>query len=45
MNTIEKGTKYEIFIKNYLNNNENNESWLWKDIPEKHLRKTHILGE
>ena len=44
MNTIEKGTKYEIFIKNYLNK-DNNEVWLWKDIPEKHLRKTSILGE
>ena len=34
MNTIEKGTKYEFFIKNYLNNNE---SWLQKDILKKHF--------
>jgi superfamily II DNA or RNA helicase len=45
MNTIEKGTKYEKFIKNYLDENKDNEVWLWKDIPEKHLRKSHILGE
>jgi predicted helicase len=45
MNTIEKGTLYEIFIKKSLNEDKNNEVWLWKDIPEKHLRKTSILGD
>ena len=45
MNTIEKGTLYEIFIKNLLNKDINNEVWLWKDIPEKHLRKASILGD
>ena len=42
---IEKGTKYEIFIRDFLkNDNTNNIAWLWKDIPESHLRKINILG-
>ena len=41
----EKGTKYEIFIRDYLkNDNTNNIASLWKDIPELHLRKINILG-
>ena len=41
----EKGTKYEIFIRDYLKNDDtNNIAWLWKDIPESHLRKVNILG-
>jgi superfamily II DNA or RNA helicase len=41
----EKGTKYEIFIRDFLKNDDtNNIAWLWKDIPELHLRKINILG-
>ena len=42
---IQKGTDYEIYIKNYLNNNDvNNIAWLWKDVPYENLRKSGILG-
>jgi len=42
---IEKGTKYKIFIRDFLKtDNTNNIAWLWKDIPELHLRKINILG-
>ena len=36
---IEKGTEYELFINNSLNNLEGNISWLWSKIPELELRK------
>lgn len=43
---IEKGTAYEIYIKNYLNNiDANNIAWLWKDTPYQDLRKAGILGD
>lgn len=42
----EKGTAYEIYINNYLNNiDANNIAWLWKDIPYENLRKAGILGD
>ena len=45
MTNLEKGLNYEIFIKNYLiNKNQENSAWLWKDIPELELRKCNILG-
>ena len=45
MTNLEKGLNYEIFIKNYLiNENQKNNAWLWKDIPELELRKCNILG-
>jgi superfamily II DNA or RNA helicase len=45
MTNLEKGLNYEIFIKNYLlNENNENNAWLWKDIPELELRKCNILG-
>lgn len=44
MNII-KGTLYEIFINKYLNETENSKSWLWKNIPECHLRKSNLLGD
>jgi superfamily II DNA or RNA helicase len=45
MTNLEKGLNYEIFIKNYLiNKNQENNAWLWKDIPELELRKCNILG-
>ena len=42
---IEKGTEYELFINNSLNNLEGNISWLWSKIPELELRKAEILGD
>jgi superfamily II DNA or RNA helicase len=44
MNTIEKGTAYEIYIKKFLENNQT-KTWLWKDIPENILRDAGILGD
>ena len=44
MSNIEKGTNYEVYIKNYLQNEEN-VSWLWKNIPEFDLRKANLLGD
>ena len=38
MSNIEKGTNYEVYIKNFLEN-ENSISWLWKNIPEFDLMK------
>jgi superfamily II DNA or RNA helicase len=40
-----KGTQYEIYIKNYLQNEENKKAWLWKDIPEYDLRIAGLLGD
>ena len=37
MLSIEKGYKYEVFVKNHIINNLNKEAYLWKDIPEKIL--------
>ena len=46
LSNAEKGTSYEIHIKNYLEKqNPNNFYWLWKDIPELELRKSNILGD
>ena len=43
---IVKGTAYEIYIKNYLNNiDANNIAWLWKDVPYQALRQAGILGD
>ena len=44
MSNIEKGTNYEVYIKNFLEN-ENSISWLWKNIPEFDLRKAKLLGD
>ncbi len=44
MNSTEKGTLYEIFINNYLNESTENQSWLWKFIPLTELRKANILN-
>jgi hypothetical protein len=44
MTNLQKGLDYEIFIKNFLNDNKDNNAWLWKDIPELELRKCNILG-
>ena len=43
MNQI-KGEQYEIFIKQYLENNSI-KTWLWKDIPEQELKKGGLLGD
>ena len=43
MNQI-KGEQYEIFIKNLLEN-DFNKTWLWKDIPEYHLKQSMIIGD
>jgi predicted helicase len=46
LSTAQKGTLYEVFIKDYLEKqNLNNNYWLWKDVPELELRKASILGE
>jgi len=46
LSTAQKGTLYEVFIKDYLEKeNPNNNYWLWKDVPELELRKAEILGE
>ena len=45
LSNVEKGTEYEKYIKNYLEQqNPSNNYWLWKDIPEVELRKSGILG-
>ena len=43
MNQI-KGEQYEIFIKQYLEN-DSIKTWLWKDIPEQELKKGGLLGD
>jgi superfamily II DNA or RNA helicase len=46
MSNIIKGTNYEIYINQYLNDiDENNQSWMWKDIPENDLRNVGIIGD
>ncbi len=42
---ILKGTAYELYINNYLNNIDNQQSWMWKKVPEKVLRECNILGD
>jgi predicted helicase len=45
-NTIIKGTSYELFIRDYLNNIiDNQQAWLWNKTPEKVLRDCNIIGE
>ena len=39
-----KGEQYEVFIKNFLEN-ENEKAWLWKDIPESILREAGLLRD
>ena len=42
----EKGSKYEFYIKKYLENqSEYAIAWLWKDIPEFYLKKSGLLGD
>ncbi len=41
----EKGTLYEIYINNYLNEFSENQSWLWENVPEYELRQSGILGD
>ena len=43
MNQI-KGEQYEIFIKQYLEN-DSIKTWLWKDIPEQELKNGGLLGD
>ena len=43
MSSIEKGYKYEVFVKNYIINNLNKEAYLWKDIPEKILIDSGLI--
>ena len=45
MNNQEKGLQYEIFIKNYLEENLQNQAWLWKDIPEFNLKNAGLLDD
>lgn len=45
MNNQEKGLNYEIFIKNYLEEDSNNQAWLWKDIPEYNLKDAGLLND
>jgi len=40
----EKGTKYELYIKQFLEN-DSKKTWLWNDIPEYELRKSNLLGD
>jgi hypothetical protein len=40
----QKGTTYEKYIKNFLQN-KNNETWLWNEIPELQLRNSGLLGD
>lgn len=49
MTNLLKGTAYELYIRDYLiteleNKNENGFAYMWKDIPEKYLRESGILG-
>jgi len=46
-NNIIKGISYELFIRDYLNlnKNQNQQAWLWCKIPEKVLRDCNIIGE
>jgi superfamily II DNA or RNA helicase len=43
MSYIEKGYKYEVFVKNHIINNLNKEAYLWKDIPEKILLDCNLI--
>jgi superfamily II DNA or RNA helicase len=43
MLSIEKGYKYEVFVKNHIINNLNKEAYLWKDIPEKILIDSKLI--
>ena len=43
MLSIEKGYKYEVFVKNHIINNLNKEAYLWKDIPEKILIDCNLI--
>jgi superfamily II DNA or RNA helicase len=45
MNNQEKGLNYEIFIKNYLEEDSQNQAWLWKDIPEFNLKDAGLLDD
>ena len=45
LNNLIKGTSYELFIRDYLNKNQNQQSWLWSKTPEKILRDCNIIGE
>jgi hypothetical protein len=45
MNNQEKGLNYEIFIKNYLEEDSQNQAWLWKDIPEYNLKDAGLLND
>ena len=45
MNNQEKGLNYEIFIKNYLEEDFQNQAWLWKDIPEYNLKDAGLLND
>lgn len=39
-----KGLTYEHYVNGVLNGQDNvKKAWLWKDIPEEHLRKTCLL--
>jgi superfamily II DNA or RNA helicase len=44
MNNIEKGFEYEIFIRDLIRKDINNNCWLWKDTPESILIEHNIIG-
>jgi superfamily II DNA or RNA helicase len=44
MLSIEKGYKYEVFVKNHIINNLNKEAYLWKDIPERILIDSKLIN-
>jgi hypothetical protein len=41
----EKGDLYEQYINDYLNNKENSQSFLWSNIPEKHLLQASLIHD
>lgn len=43
MSTKLKGDKYELSITNYVNQLENREVFLWKNIPEKYLLEINLI--
>ena len=42
MSNIINGTKYEIYVKNFIKNNYIN-TWLWNEIPIEILHKLNII--
>ena len=45
MSKIDKGTIYEEYVCNYINNNSNNIAYLWKNIPDFILFNANLIDD